>query len=242
VRENLLPVPYFHVVHTLPHDRFLDRLVLANRRVLLALLFRATAATLLELAADPRYLGARIGLLMVLHTWGQLLDTHFHVHVVVPGGGLSLDGTRWLSFRRFFLPVHVISALFRGKFLAGLKQLRIRYYGLLSNRCRRVELVRCRALLGMKVVALADGVRSSSALELEEVKLVSSSDSPRCPQCGGSGLVVVELGPSLCAERSRSAAVLRKHGVGQTFEEFMSRQRKGAIAASGRGNHNVDSS
>jgi hypothetical protein len=119
---------------------------------------------------------------------------------------------------------------------------RIRYYGLLSNRCRRVELVRCRALLGMKVVALADGVRSSSALELEEVKLVSSSDSPRCPQCGGSGLVVVELGPSLCAERSRSAAVLRKHGVGQTFEEFMSRQRKGAIAASGRGNHNVDSS
>jgi hypothetical protein len=124
VCDDLLPVPYFHVVHTLPHERLLDRLVLANRAVLFALLFRATAATLLQLAADPRHLGAHIGMLMVLHTWGQLLDAHFHVHVVVPGGGLSLDGTRWVSFPdEFFLPVEVISALFRGKFLAGLKKL-----------------------------------------------------------------------------------------------------------------------
>lgn len=124
VREDLLPVPYFHVVQTLPHERYLDRLVLANRRLLYGLLFRATAETLLELAADARHLGARIGLLMVLHTWGQLMNPHAHVHVVVPGGGLSLDGARWVSCREgFFLPVEVIGSLFRGKFLAGLKRL-----------------------------------------------------------------------------------------------------------------------
>ena len=124
VREDLLPVPYFHVIQTLPHEPDLDRLVLANRRLLFGLLFRAAAETLLELAADPRYLGARIGLLMVLHTWGQLMDPHVHVHVVVPAGGLSLDGTRWLRFREgFFLPVKVLGSLFRGKFLAGLKRL-----------------------------------------------------------------------------------------------------------------------
>jgi hypothetical protein len=124
VRADLLPVPYFHVVQPLPHEPQLDRLVLANRALLYGLLFHVTAAALLELAADPRHLGAKIGLLMVLHTWGQLMDPHTHVHVVVPGGGLSLDGTRWVSCRdAFFLPVHLIGALFRGKFLAGLKRL-----------------------------------------------------------------------------------------------------------------------
>jgi putative transposase/transposase-like zinc-binding protein len=124
VRQDLLPVPYFHVVQALPHEPHLDRLVLANRRLLYGLLFRAAAETLLELAADPRHLGARIGLLMVLHTWGQLMNRHVHVHVVVPGGGTSLDGTRWVSCRDgFFLPVEVMGSLFRGKFLAGLKRL-----------------------------------------------------------------------------------------------------------------------
>jgi putative transposase/transposase-like zinc-binding protein len=124
VREDLLPVPYFHVIQTLPHEPHLDRLVLANRRLLFALLFRTTAETLLQLAADPRHLGGRIGLLIVLHTWGQLMNRHTHVHVVVPGGGLSPDGTRWVSCREgFFLPVEVMGALFRGKFLAGLKRL-----------------------------------------------------------------------------------------------------------------------
>jgi hypothetical protein len=124
VRQDLLPVPYFHVVQTLPHERNLDRLVLANRQLIYGLLFQATARALLQLAADERYLGARIGLLMVLHTWGQLIEPHHHVHVVIPGGGLSLDGTRWLSCGdKFFLPVRVIGALVRGKFLAGLKQL-----------------------------------------------------------------------------------------------------------------------
>jgi hypothetical protein len=124
VREDLLPVPYFHVVQTLPHEPQLDRLVLANRALLFGLLFHSTAAALLELAADPKHLGARIGLLMLLHTWGQLMDLHTHVHIVVPGGGLSPDGTSWISCRNgFFLPVEVIGALVRGKFLAGLKRL-----------------------------------------------------------------------------------------------------------------------
>ena len=121
---DLLPVPYFHVVQTLPHEPQLDRLVLANRALLFGLLFQSTAAALIELAADPKHLGARIGLLMLLHTWGQLMELHTHVHVVIPGGGLSLDGTQWVSCRDgFFLPVHVIGALVRGKFLAGLKRL-----------------------------------------------------------------------------------------------------------------------
>jgi len=124
VRADLLPVPYFHVVQTLPHEPQLDRLVLANRALIYGLLFHSTAAALLELAADPKHLGARIGLLMLLHTWGQLMELHTHVHVVVPGGGLSLDGERWVSCRDgFFLPVEVIGALVRGKFLAGLKRL-----------------------------------------------------------------------------------------------------------------------
>ena len=117
-------MPYFHVVQTLPHEPQLDRLTLVHRALLYGLLFRATAEALVELAADPDHLGAKIGLLMVLHTWGQLMDPHGHVHVVVPGGGLSLDGTRWVSCRDgFFLPVEVIGALVRGKFLAGLKRL-----------------------------------------------------------------------------------------------------------------------
>jgi hypothetical protein len=124
VRADLLPVPYFHAVQTLPHEPQLDRLMLANRALICGLLFRSTAKALLQLAADPKHLGARIGLLMVLHTWGQLMDLHTHVHVVVPGGGLSLDGERWVSCRDgFFLPVEVIGALVRGKFLAGLKRL-----------------------------------------------------------------------------------------------------------------------
>ena len=112
------------MVQTLPHDAQLNRITLANRVLIYGLLFHSTAATLIELAADPRYLGAKIGLLMVLHTWGQLMDVHTHVHVVIPGGGLSLDSERWLSCRDgFFLPVEVIGALVRGKFLAGLKHL-----------------------------------------------------------------------------------------------------------------------
>jgi Putative transposase/Transposase zinc-binding domain len=120
--ERLLPVPYFHVVLTLPD--LLHPLVLKNPRRLYALLFQAASATLLALARDPRRLGARIGFSMILHTWGQNLLLHPHLHAVVTGGGLSADGKRWIAGRsRFFLPVKVLGRLFRGKFLAGLQQL-----------------------------------------------------------------------------------------------------------------------
>ena len=113
---ELLPVPYFHVVFTLPHE--LSALVLQNKRLLYDLLYRTSAATMLELARDPKHLGADIGFLGVLHTWGQNLEHHPHVHYIVPAGGLALDGSRWIdSSRRFFLPVHALSRVFRGKFV-----------------------------------------------------------------------------------------------------------------------------
>jgi putative transposase/transposase-like zinc-binding protein len=119
---ELLPVSYFHIVFTLPHS--LSALVLQNKRLLYDLLYRTSAATMLELARDPKYLGADIGFLGVLHTWGQNLQHHPHVHYIVPAGGLAPDASRWIdSSLRFFLPVHALSRVFRGKFVAGLKQL-----------------------------------------------------------------------------------------------------------------------
>ena len=118
---ELLPVPYFHVVFTLPN--VLVDLTLANPRLMYGMLFRAASQTLLEVAADPRHLGAEIGFLAVLHTWGQTLMPHPHLHCVVPSGGLAPDRTRWVAGRAdFFLPVRVLSRLFRGKFLDLLKQ------------------------------------------------------------------------------------------------------------------------
>jgi hypothetical protein len=120
-QKELLNVGYFHVVFTLPHD--LSWLALHNQKVIYSLLFRASAQTMLEIAADPKHLGAQIGFLSVLHTWGQRLDHHPHVHCVIPAGGLSLDGQRWVHPRyTFFLPVKVLSRVFRGKFVAGLKR------------------------------------------------------------------------------------------------------------------------
>ncbi len=123
---ELLPVPYFHIVFTLPHE--LSALVLQNKRSLYDLLFRSSASTLLEVARDPRHLGADIGLLSVLHTWGQNLQHHPHAHCVVPAGGLALDGSGWIAASpRFFLPVRVLSRVFRGKFTSGLKQLLLQH-------------------------------------------------------------------------------------------------------------------
>jgi hypothetical protein len=120
-QQELLPVGKHHVVFTLPHE--LSWLALQNKRVIYDLLFRASAATLLEVAADPKHLGAAIGFLTVLHTWGQNLLHHPHVHCVIPVGGLSPEGARWVYPRyRFFLPVKVLSRVFRGKFVAGLKR------------------------------------------------------------------------------------------------------------------------
>lgn len=121
--QELLPVEYFHVVFTLP-DTF-NTLALANRRVVYNVLFTAVAQTLLEVAANPKHLGARIGFISILHTWGQNLSLHPHVHCVVPGGGLSMDGSRWIACKPgFFLPVRILSRVFRGKFIDLLRRVR----------------------------------------------------------------------------------------------------------------------
>ena len=120
-RRELLPVGYFHLVFSVPHA--LVPLIWQNKRYLFGLLFDASAATLLEVAADPARLGAEVGFLSILHTWGQTLQRHPHIHCVVPGGGLSPDHSRWVrSAPRFFLPVRVLSRVFRGKFVAGLQR------------------------------------------------------------------------------------------------------------------------
>jgi hypothetical protein len=119
-RRELLPSPYAHVVFTLPQQ--LAPLALQNKKIIYDLLLRTSAETLLEVARDPRRLGAEIGFFSVLHTWNQKLQLHPHVHCVVPAGGLSLDHTRWIrSHPRFFLPRSVLRRRFRGKFVAGLK-------------------------------------------------------------------------------------------------------------------------
>jgi len=120
-QKELLPTRYVHVVFTLPSQ--LARLALQNKKFIYGLLLQASAETLLEVARDQRHLGAEIGFFSVLHTWNQKLSLHPHVHCVIPAGGLSLDHTRWVtSPNRFFLPLKVLSRVFRGKFVAALKQ------------------------------------------------------------------------------------------------------------------------
>jgi hypothetical protein len=117
---ELLPVPYFHVVFTLPAP--IADIAYQNKAVIYDLLFKASAETMLTIAADPKHLGARIGVIAVLHTWGSALTHHPHVHMIVPGGGISLDGKRWVPCRPgFFLPVRVLSRLFRRLFLGKLR-------------------------------------------------------------------------------------------------------------------------
>jgi hypothetical protein len=134
--EDLLPVPYFHVVCTLPHE--LAPIAQQNPAVVYALLMRSAAESLLQVAKYPHPLGARIGFFGVLHTWGQKLDLHPHVHYVVPAGGISLDGTRWVHCRKNFLvPIRVLRNVFRAKFLDELQQLfeqsKLGFYGSLEH-------------------------------------------------------------------------------------------------------------
>ena len=142
---------YFHVVFTVPEQ--VAAIALQNKRELYGILMRASAATLKEVAADPRRLGAEIGFVSVLHTWGQNLLHHPHVHCVVPGGGLAPDGSRWVSCRPgFFLPVKVLGKMFRGKFLDALQRAfqdgRLRFQGALRHlreaREFRARLAACR--------------------------------------------------------------------------------------------------
>jgi hypothetical protein len=119
--RELLPTRYVHVVFTLPHE--LAPLALQNKKVVYDLLFRASAETLLEVARTPSRLGAEIGFFSVLHTWNQKVEYHPHIHCVVPAGGLSPDHTRWIhSHDQFFLPIEVLGCVFRGKFVAALRQ------------------------------------------------------------------------------------------------------------------------
>jgi hypothetical protein len=134
--EDLLPVEYFHVVFTLPTP--IADIAFHNKAAVYGLLFNASAQTLLTIAADPRHLGARIGMTSVLHSWGSAMAHHPHVHVIVPGGGLSPDGARWIACRPgFFLPVKVLSRLFRRLFLEGLVELhragKLSFFGGLSG-------------------------------------------------------------------------------------------------------------
>ena len=129
---DLLPAPYYHVVFTMPAE--IAHIAFQNKAVVYDLLFRTSAETLLTIAADPKHLGAKIGMTSVLHTWGSALTHHPHVHIVVPGGGLSKDGARWIPCRDgFFLPVRVLSRLFRRLFLEGLAALhakgKLRFFG-----------------------------------------------------------------------------------------------------------------
>ena len=133
---DLLPVGYFHVVFTLPAE--VADVALQNKAAVYDLLFKAASATMLTIAADPKHLGARIGITAVLHTWGSAMTHHPHVHMIVPGGGISLDGRRWISSRpAFLLPVRVLGALFRRLFLSQLMALhaagRLGFHGRLAH-------------------------------------------------------------------------------------------------------------
>ena len=135
-QKELLDVAYFHVVFTLPDK--LGPLALQNKRLMYRVFFRSVSETLRTISKDPKHLGAGIGFLSILHTWGQKLLLHPHIHCVIPGGGISLDGQRWVACRdRFFLPVCVLSRLFRGKFLAYLQdafdQGELQFHGRLTH-------------------------------------------------------------------------------------------------------------
>jgi hypothetical protein len=119
--DEILPVGYFHVVFTLPHE--LNAITMRNKQRMYALLFAAASETMRELAADRRFLGAQIGCVAMLHTWGQAMHEHPHLHFIVPGGGIRSDGKKWVSFRdRYLFPVPVMRDLFRGKFLSCLQE------------------------------------------------------------------------------------------------------------------------
>ena len=135
--QELLDIPYGHVIFTLPHD--LGFLALQNSRLLYGLLFRPVAQTLQDIARDPQHLGAEIGGFAVLHTWGQQLHHHPHLHCVLPAGGLAPDGTQWIPCRpHFFLPVRVLSRRFRRLYLAGLEHAYSQGHLILTGRCREL--------------------------------------------------------------------------------------------------------
>src|SRR5438477_295636 len=171
-QADLLPVEYYHVVFTLPAP--IAAIAYSNKAVIYDLLFAVAAETLRTIAADPKHLGAEVGVTLVLHTWGSALTHHPHVHGIVPGGGLATDGERWVRCQPgFFLPVRVLSRLFRH---------RIRHYGLLANASRREHLAQARELLQV-----------APAVEAPSPPQTSTSIVPPtfiCPHCGAAMRVV----------------------------------------------------
>ena len=144
-QADLLPVGYFHVVFTLPAE--VADIAFHNKAMVYDLLFRAASETMLTIAADPKHLGARIGITAVLHTWGSAMTHHPHMHMIVPGGGIALDGTRWISSRpAFLLPVRVLGKLFRRLFLSRLITLhdagRLAFFGSMSDLADRRAFLR----------------------------------------------------------------------------------------------------
>ena len=152
-QADLLPVPYFHVVFTLPEE--IGAVAYHNKAIVYDLLFRASSETMLTIAADPKHLGAKIGITAVLHTWGSAMTHHPHVHMIVPGGGLSPDGTRWIAARpSFFLPVLVLSRLFRRlmleKVAAAHASGQLKFYGGQAHLADPVQFARALAPLRTK--------------------------------------------------------------------------------------------
>src|ERR1700674_4775441 len=144
--SELLPVPYFHVVFTVPAP--IAEIALHNKAIVYGILFTSAAETLRVIAADPRHLGAAIGLVAVLHTWGQNLHHHPHLHCLVPGGGPSIDRTRWIGCRPgFFLPVKVLSRLYRRLFVTRLQAAfdagQLRFFGALASLAGRAAFAVC---------------------------------------------------------------------------------------------------
>jgi Putative transposase/Transposase zinc-binding domain len=225
--RELLPASYVHVVFTLPRE--LAPLALQNKRLIYNLLFHASAQTLLEIARDPRHLGAEIGFFSVLHTWDQRLQHHPHIHCVVAAGGLAPDHSRWISSRpSFFLPVKVLGRVFRGKFIAGLKT--AFHAGALQFHGHLLPLAEPRAFASwLRVLFRHDWVVYSKrpfggpehVLRAEFLllcfRLLQPSDPPaagaasstlpihslwRCPLCGGTMQVVERLSAAQLLLRS----------------------------------------
>jgi len=209
-------VPYFHVVYTLPAE--IGDIAYQNKAVIYDLLFKASAETTLTIAADPKHLGARIGFMSVLLTWGSTLTHHPHAHMVVPGGGLSPDGSKWIACRpRYFLAVQVLSALFRRLFLdARYKTMtlptnefirrflihvlpkgfhRIRHYGLLANGNRPRNIAHARQLLALPA--------RPKEPETPEAALEQPRALPRPCPCCGSRMIIIETFARGCEPKYR---------------------------------------
>ncbi len=193
-----MPVPYFHVVFSLPAQ--IAVIAYQNKAAIYGILFKASAETMLTIAADPKHLGARIGILSVLHTWGSALTHHPHIHMIVPGGGISLDGTRWVACRpNFLLAVEVLSCLFRRLVLeklaaahcAGELQFFGKHMALTNPKAFAAYFIeRIRKLLAVPLIPV-DAIKAASATASTSAQ-PEESEAPEhpCPCCGSNMRII----------------------------------------------------